>query len=141
MQEQTQASQTSSARGTNQAASQAKHDTEAQAGADLHPERTTSSWREEPETFVGVTWMPATAHGEHSRDEKAMLPTTVFAFPKQRKLPLVDAEHVQTALDEFHQVEDVTDDERDQAFANLRAAAEHYELSLPVEDWRQLSHQ
>jgi hypothetical protein len=68
---------------------------------EMHEERTTSSWREEPNVEWGVTWMPFTAHGPHSDDELAMLPTTAFAYPKHRKLALTDAEHVEWAIEKF----------------------------------------
>lgn len=105
---------------------------------DLHPERTTSSWREEPNVESGMTWIPATAHGPMSDDELAMLPTTAFAYPKHRELALVDAEHVEWAIDRFWEVEDATDADREQAFMNLQEAADHYDVELPVDDWRKL---
>ena len=52
-----------------------------------------------------ATWMPSTEHGEiHNRAE---LPESVFAFPRQRKEPLTDASHVKNALARFDQVEGV----------------------------------
>lgn len=104
----------------------------------MYPERTTSSWREEPNVEEGMTWMPFTSHGPHSDDELAMLPTTAFAFPKIRELALTDAEHVQWAIERFWQVENVTHDDREQAFDNIQAAAAHYEVQLPANDWRKL---
>jgi hypothetical protein len=83
-----------------------------------------------------ATWKPHTRHGElTSRDD---LPESVFAFPKQRKEPLTDASHVKNALARFDQVEDVSDTDRDLAFANIRRAAEHYDVELHETDWRQL---
>jgi hypothetical protein len=110
----------------------------AQEELDMHKERTTSSWREEKNVEWGITWAPYTSHGPHSDDELAMLPTTVFAYPKHRQLALTDAEHVEWALDNFSLVEDATDTDRDQAFANIKEAAAHYEVTLPVSDWRKL---
>jgi len=104
----------------------------------MHPERTTTSWREEPDVETGVTWMPATSHGPHSDDELAMLPTTVFAYPKHRQLALTDAEHVEWATQQFWQVTEATDVDREQAFLNLQEAAKHYQVQLPVDDWRML---
>jgi hypothetical protein len=66
------------------------------------------------------------------------LPESVFAFPKQRKEPLTDAEHVRNALARFDQVKDVSDEERDLAFANIKKAAEHYGINVEEDDWRQL---
>jgi len=111
----------------------------AQDKLDMHKERTTSSWREEPNVEWGVTWMPYTAHGPHSDDELAMLPTTAFAYPKHRELALTDAEHVEWAIKNFWQVEDATDGDRAQAFANIQEAAKYYEVVLPTNDFRQLS--
>ena len=51
---------------------------------------------------------------------------------------MTDARHVRTALARFDQVQDVTDKDRDLAFANIRAAAEHYDVDLAETDWRQL---
>ena len=42
-----------------------------------------------------ATWMPSTEYGKvHNRAE---LPESVFAFPRQRKEPLTDASHVKNA--------------------------------------------
>jgi len=106
---------------------------------ELDKERTTTSWREEPDVEKGMTWQPSTSHGPHSDDELAMLPTTVFAYPKHRQLALTDAEHVEWAIDQFWQVTDATDTDREQAFLNLQEAAHHYHVALPVDDWRMLS--
>jgi hypothetical protein len=105
---------------------------------DLHKERTTSSWREEPNVELGMTWLPYTHHGPMSDDELAMLPTTAFAYPKHRQLALTDAEHVEWATEQFWQVEDATDADREQAFLNLQEAAAHYNVALPVDNWRKL---
>lgn len=101
-------------------------------------ERTTTSWREEPNVDWGVTWKPNTSHGPHSDDELAMLPTSVFAYPKHRQLALTDAEHVEWALDQFWQVKEATDADREQAFLNLQEAAQHYNVEFSVDDWRML---
>jgi len=105
---------------------------------ELNKERTTTSWREEPNVDEGMTWQPATSHGPHSDDELAMLPTTAFAYPKHRQLALTDAEHVEWAADQFWQVKEATDSDREQAFLNLQTAAQHYHVELPVDDWRML---
>jgi hypothetical protein len=80
--------------------------------------------------------MPSTESGViHNRAE---LPDSVFAFPKQRKEPLTDADHVRNALDRFGQVEDVSDADRDLAFANIKAAAAHYGVDVHESSWREL---
>jgi len=82
------------------------------------------------------TWKPHTKHGELT--ERSDLPESVFAFPKHRKEPLTDASHVRNALARFDQVEDVSDADRELAFANIKKAAEHYGVDIPEKDWREL---
>ena len=83
-----------------------------------------------------TTWAPSTESGViHNRAE---LPDSVFAFPKQRKEPLTDADHVRNALARFGQVEDVSDADRDLAFANIKAAAAHYGVDVHESSWREL---
>ena len=53
-----------------------------------------------------TTWQPHTVHGDLST--RSDLPESVFAFPKQRKEPLTDADHVRNALARFDQVQGVT---------------------------------
>ena len=84
------------------------------------------------------TWKPHTVHGELDTDQRDDLPDSVFAFPKLRKEPLTDASHVRNALARFDQVEDATDAEREQAFANIKAAAEHYDVEIEAESWKEL---
>ena len=62
----------------------------------------------------------------------------MFAFPKQRKEPLTDAEHVQNALARLDQVQGVSDDDRDLAFANIKKAAQHYGVEMVETNWKQL---
>src|SRR5438067_13002348 len=83
-----------------------------------------------------TTWQPHTKHGELT--ERSDLPDSAFAFPKQRKEPLTDASHVKNALARFDQVEDVSDAERDLAFANITKAARHYGLTVEETSWRAL---
>lgn len=85
-----------------------------------------------------ATWKPNTQHGELSTKEKDNLPESVFAFPKQRKEPLTDAQHVKNALARFDQVEGVSDDDRDLAFANIKKAAKHFDVDVAEDDWHQL---
>jgi hypothetical protein len=85
-----------------------------------------------------TTWQPHTEHGELDTSDRKDLPDSVYAFPKQRKEPLTDASHVRNALARFDQVEDVSDDERDQAFANIKKAAKHYGVDVQEDSWRQL---
>ena len=85
-----------------------------------------------------TTWKPHTEHGTLDTKERKELPDSVYAFPKQRKEPLTDASHVRTALARFDQVQDVSDADREQAFANIKKAAEHYQVEVEEDDWRQL---
>jgi hypothetical protein len=85
-----------------------------------------------------TTWKPHTEHGELSTADRDKLPASVFAFPKQRKEPLTDASHVRNALARFDQVQDVSDEEREQAFANIRKAAKHYGVEVAEDDWHDL---
>jgi hypothetical protein len=62
----------------------------------------------------------------------------VFAFPKQRKEPLTDASHVRNALARFDQVTEVTDKDRELAFANIKKAAQHFDVSVGEDSWRDL---
>ena len=71
-----------------------------------------------------ATWKPHTKHGELTG--RSDLPDSVFAFPQKRKEPLTDASHVRNALARFDQADDVSDAEREQAFANIKKAARHY---------------
>ena len=83
-----------------------------------------------------ATWIPSTETGViHNRAE---LPASVFAFPRQRKEPLTDAEHVRNALARFDQVEGVSDADRDLAFANIKAAADYYGVDVRENSWREL---
>jgi hypothetical protein len=61
-----------------------------------------------------------------------------FAFPKERKEPLVDARHVRNAVARFDQVEGVTDRERDQAWNRIRRAAERFDVEIEADNWRDL---
>lgn len=89
-------------------------------------------------TKTKATWRVHEVEGELSTAAKNRLPESVFAFPDERKLPLTDADHVRNALARFDQVKDVTDDDRDLAFANLLAAARHYGVDVAETGWRQL---
>lgn len=77
-----------------------------------------------------TTWQPYDDSGKLSTAEKDRLPESVFAFPKQRKEPLTSAAHVRNALARFDQVEGVSADDRELAFANIRKAAAHYGVNM-----------
>ncbi len=72
-------------------------------------------------------------------ETRAQLPARAFAFPKERKEPLTDADHVRNAIARFPQVDGVDDDERAQAFGNIKAAAQYYGIAFDAKDWHELS--
>ncbi|MFB9830706.1 DUF6582 domain-containing protein [Actinoallomurus acaciae] len=86
------------------------------------------------------------AHGEHiprssegmSTAERDRLSDSEFAFPKERKEPIGDADHVRNAIARFDQVEGVTDEERDDAWRRIKAAAKKYDIDVSEDDWRDL---
>jgi len=84
-----------------------------------------------------ATWKPHEKHGDLA--ERSDLPNSVFAFPKKRKEPLTDASHVRNALARFDQVEGVSDEEREQAFTNIKKAARHYDVEITAKTWRELA--
>jgi hypothetical protein len=85
---------------------------------------------------VDPTWQPHEKHGQLTTESD--LPDTVFAFPQQRKEPLTDVSHVRNAVARFDQVIDVSDADRDLAFANIQKAARYYDIDLSETDWHQL---
>jgi hypothetical protein len=88
------------------------------------------------------------AHGEKiprtsaglSTAEEDRLPAAEFAFPKQRKEPLIDAKHVRNAVARFDQVENVTDADRDEAWDRILVAAGRYGVNVHEASWRELAH-
>lgn len=84
-----------------------------------------------------ATWRPHLRHGQLRAQSD--LPDSVYAFPKQRKEPLTDAQHVRNAVARLDQVIDVSDDERALAFANIEKAAKYYGVKLAETSWHDLS--
>ena len=72
---------------------------------------------------------------EKQRDK---LKDSEFAFPKERKEPINDAEHVRNAIARFDQVEDVSNKERDEAWSRIVRAAKKFDVELEEKDWREL---
>ena len=85
-----------------------------------------------------ATWKPHEERGNLSSADRKELPDSVYAFPSKRKEPLTDASHVRNAIARFDQVKDVTDHDRDGAFANIQAAARHYGVDMPEKSWHDL---
>jgi cell division protein FtsX len=71
-------------------------------------------------------------------EERNDLSTGNFAFPKQRKEPLEDASHVRNAIARFDQVKGVSDEDRDEAWKRIKAAAKKHGVEVNEESWREL---
>ncbi len=85
-----------------------------------------------------ATWEAHTEHGKLDPEDRKELPESAYAFPKQKKEPMTDASHVRNALARFDQVKDVSDTDRDDAWANIKKAARHYDVEVEEESWRDL---
>ena len=83
-----------------------------------------------------ATWRLHEKHGILT--EQSDLPDSVFAFPRQRKEPLTDATHVRNAIARFDQVIDVSDEDRELAFVNIKKAADYYGVGMAETNWTQL---
>jgi hypothetical protein len=71
-------------------------------------------------------------------DDRNDLKRGEFAFPKQRKEPLEDAQHVRNAIARFDQVEGVSDAERDEAWKRIKAAAKKFDVDVSEKSWHEL---
>ena len=91
-----------------------------------------------------ATWKAPSKSGQSGGDldagERNELPDSAYAFPRQRKEPLSSASHVRNAVARFDQVQDVSDDDRAQAFENIKAAAAHFDVDLTEKSWHDLMH-
>jgi hypothetical protein len=87
---------------------------------------------------TNATWKPIETHADLTTEKRDDLPTSAYAFPKQRKEPLTDAKHVRNALARFNQVEGVSDADRAQAFANIEKAARHFHVDMQESSWMDL---
>lgn len=65
-----------------------------------------------------------------SAEDRDDLSKGSFAFPEQRKEPLENASHVRNAVARFNQVKDVSDDERDEAWKRIKAAAKKHGVEI-----------
>jgi len=70
--------------------------------------------------------------------DREELKDSQYAFPKERKEPLNDADHVRNAMARFDQVKGVSDDERDEAWKRIKAAAEKHGVEIHEKSWREL---
>jgi uncharacterized protein DUF6582 len=73
-----------------------------------------------------------------STAEENRLSDSEFAFPAERKEPLTDAAHVRNAIARFDQVEGVSDEERDQAWRRIKAAAKQRGVDVAEDHWHEL---
>jgi hypothetical protein len=81
-----------------------------------------------------ISWKPV----PDADAARAKLPDSAFAFPKERKEPLTDASHVRSAIARFSEVRGVSDDERAEAFANIKAAAQYFGVNIKATTWNDL---
>jgi hypothetical protein len=61
-----------------------------------------------------------------------------FAFPKQRKEPLENANHVRNAIARFNQVDGVSDAEREEAWKRIKSAAKKFGVEVKESSWREI---
>jgi hypothetical protein len=81
------------------------------------------------------------SHGsthELSTEDRKHMSDSEYAFPKERKEPLDDASHVRNAIARFDQVKGVSDEEREQAFHRIKAAAKKYGVDMKETSWKEL---
>ena len=70
--------------------------------------------------------------------DREKLSDSDYAFPKERKEPLSDADHVRNAMARFNQVEGVSDSERDEAWTRIKRAAKKHGVEVQEKSWREL---
>jgi len=75
---------------------------------------------------------------ELSQDQRDALEGSKFAFPKARKEPIEDAGHVRSAIARFNQVKGVSDEERDEAWERILAAARKFGVEVNEKSWRDI---
>ena len=75
---------------------------------------------------------------ELDADDRKDIKDSDYAFPKERKEPLNDAEHVRNAIARFDQVKGVSDDERDDAWKRIKAAAKKHGVEGHEKSWHEL---
>jgi len=73
-----------------------------------------------------------------STAQRDKLDDGAFAFPKERKEPLENANHVRNAIARFNQVTGVSDDERDAAWKRIKAAAKKFGVEVGETSWREI---
>ncbi len=73
-----------------------------------------------------------------SEKDRDKLPESEFAFPRERKEPIPDAEHVREAIARFDQVKGVSNHERDEAWKRIKKAADKFDVELHEQHWQEL---
>lgn len=76
---------------------------------------------------------------ELSEKQRDHIDSDKFAFPKDRKEPIHDAEHVRNAIARFNQVKGVSDAERDAAWRRIKAAAKKHGVEVDERSWHDLN--
>src|SRR3954447_25096457 len=85
----------------------------------------------------GTTGAKSKSSGLSTAD-KNDLDSKDFAFPDERKEPLVDAKHVRNAIARFDQVEGVSNSERDRAWKRILKAAKRFDVDVSEKSWHEL---
>ena len=67
---------------------------------------------------------------ELSEKQRDHVDSDKFAFPKERKEPIHDAEHVRNAIARFNQVKGVSEEERDAAWGRIKRAAKKHGVEM-----------
>jgi hypothetical protein len=75
---------------------------------------------------------------ELDANDREKLSDSDYAFPKERKEPICDADHVRNAIARFDQVEGVSDKERDEAWDRIKRAAKKYGVEVSEKSWHEL---
>ena len=75
---------------------------------------------------------------ELDANDREKLSDSDYAFPKERKEPICDADHVRNAIARFDQVEGVSDKERDEAWDRIKRAAKKYGVEVSEKSWHDL---
>jgi len=70
--------------------------------------------------------------------ERKKIPDTQYAFPKERKEPLENAEHVRNAVARFNQVKGVSEAEKDAAWRRIQKAAKKFDVELDESSRKEL---
>jgi len=72
-------------------------------------------------------------------EERKEISGKEYAFPRQKKEPLENAEHVRNAVARFNKVEGVSEEEKDAAWKRIQAAAKKFNVELNESSRRELT--